>query len=108
MKLVSISTRYGGTRAVLCAKNNEEATWGLEESYHSSCGVTYGGTDTLRTAFSFASSSFFFCFNWFSFLTKVSESSIQASMAICLQPNVIWIQHPLDGCELSCFFGFSL
>jgi hypothetical protein len=27
---------------------------------------------------------------------------------ICLQPNVIWIQHPLDGCELSCFLGFAL
>jgi hypothetical protein len=26
-------------------------------------------TDTLRTALAFSSSSFFFCFNWFSFLT---------------------------------------
>jgi len=29
MKLVSIRTRYGGTRAVLWARNREEATCGL-------------------------------------------------------------------------------
>ena len=29
MKFVSINTRYGGTRAVLCWRNREEATWGL-------------------------------------------------------------------------------
>jgi len=30
MKLVSISTRYGGTSAVLCRRNIEEAIWGLD------------------------------------------------------------------------------
>ena len=29
MKLVSISTRYGGTSAVLCCRNIDEAIWGL-------------------------------------------------------------------------------
>jgi hypothetical protein len=29
IKFVSISTRYGGTRAVLYARKNEDATWGL-------------------------------------------------------------------------------
>lgn len=29
MKFVSMSTRYGGTRASLCCRNNEEATWVL-------------------------------------------------------------------------------
>jgi len=29
IKLVSISTRYGGTSAVLCCRNIEEANWGL-------------------------------------------------------------------------------
>ena len=30
MKLVSISTLYGGARAVLCVKKSEEATCGLQ------------------------------------------------------------------------------
>lgn len=29
IKFVSIKTRYGGTRAALCARNREEATCGL-------------------------------------------------------------------------------
>ena len=29
IKFVSIRTRYGGTSAVLCAKNKDDATWGL-------------------------------------------------------------------------------
>lgn len=29
MKLVSIRTRYGGTKAVLWAKKKDDATWGL-------------------------------------------------------------------------------
>ena len=29
MKFVSISTLYGGARAVLCARNKDDAIWGL-------------------------------------------------------------------------------
>jgi len=70
IKFVSMSTRYGGTRAVLWAKNKEEAIWGLRDQRYSANTIIgrRRKTYTLRTAFSLASASFLACLAWFSFL----------------------------------------
>lgn len=77
MKLVSIRTRYGGARAVLCCRKSEDAICGLVERKYGSVCVAVSNcilkTYNLRTAFSLSSSSFFFCLSWFSFLHNTQE-----------------------------------
>lgn len=66
-------------------------------------------THTRRSAFSFASASFFACFAWFSFLQKglISHENVVPSAAY-EQSNVIWVQQAFDGCELAGLLSFSL
>jgi hypothetical protein len=75
MKFVSIKTRYGGTSSVLCARNIDDATCGLKMRGLITSRIFKQSlkTHTRRTALAFSSSSFLFCFNWFSFLHQRSQ-----------------------------------
>lgn len=69
------------------------------------------GTYTRRSAFSLTSASFFACFAWFSFLYKRGGSSAagrEADGKPDVQPDVIRVQHALDGCKLAGLLGLSL
>ena len=112
MKLVSIRTRYGGTRAVLCCRKREEETCGLTVSFGEWWLSGHEVTETyaLFTSFSFSASSFCFCLSWFSFLPGeflwVRWSDESSKMDV--QPNVVRVEHPLHSGKFACLFDFDL
>lgn len=59
-------------------------------------------------AFSFSSSSFFFCFNWFSLLSRGLSKLKQMKALRDLQSNVIRVQHALNSSKFSCFLCLTL
>jgi hypothetical protein len=71
--------------------------------------IKHGWTYTRRTAFSFSSSSFFFCFSWFSLLPiHPSQPCLSEGVFGNIQPNVIGVQHTLDSSKLSSLLCFTL
>lgn len=114
MKFVSIRTRYGGTSAVLCARNNEEATWGLDTMTRKISPISTKKNGETLTLFSQLSLSHLLPFSFASVCSPSCERIPSEQpcnlrgIPESLQPNVIRIQHALYGCELPCLLRFAL
>ena len=111
IKFVSMSTRYGGTRAVLCAKNKEDAVWGLRDQRYSADtiirwrGKNAHSANSLFLGFCFLSGLLGLVFLSVIHLNNARDFSDADSL---LQSNVFWIQHALYSSKFSCFFSLSL
>jgi len=82
--------------------------WAFDVDKTAGRAVAEGDTYIRRTAFAFSSSSFFFCFNWFSFLKRFHHVAEAMTANKNSQSGIIWIEETLDSCELPCPFRLTL